>query len=267
MPQDVIDRVHTLARRAAANIALTFGDRYGQIIPDEEDDDDDDDEDYTPPDEESHDGDDANSYNTDDDYPFDEADDQPDPDPADAAGVMGYFPENNGTNKVAEPGNADNVDANEQNDNDNEADEPGNIDGNDNDVENIDGNDNNVENENNNPVDTPAVEPDPNASSESDDETYEPPEEGSESGESNETEDHDTDRVMEQLYGPRSSAHGLRPRKPRNYEHLHTTAGEPSRNASGLLNEPYGIDPASVRQHQWITITCSPPWPILRRRR
>jgi hypothetical protein len=47
MPNDVIDRVHVLARRTAANVALIFADRYGVIIPDP-DDDDDDDEDYVP---------------------------------------------------------------------------------------------------------------------------------------------------------------------------------------------------------------------------
>jgi len=40
MPQDVVDRVHTLARRAAANVALTFADRCGEIIPDDDDEDD-----------------------------------------------------------------------------------------------------------------------------------------------------------------------------------------------------------------------------------
>jgi hypothetical protein len=102
MPQDVIDRVHTLARRAAANVALTFGNGYGEPIPDD-DDDDNDDEDYLPPDEASHDGDDSNaddSSGTDVDYPFDDGDDSPDENPADVAGVMGYLPEgaNNGPN-------------------------------------------------------------------------------------------------------------------------------------------------------------------------
>lgn len=78
MPQDVIDHVHTLARRAAANIALTFGHRFGDIIPD--DDDDDDDADYVP-------GNETDNY--DDEYPFDEGDDPPDEDPDDIAGVMG----------------------------------------------------------------------------------------------------------------------------------------------------------------------------------
>ena len=68
IPQDVIDRVHNMARRAAANIALTFGDRFGEIIPDD-DDDDDDDGDYIPGDEDADDDD--------DEYPFDEDNDTP----------------------------------------------------------------------------------------------------------------------------------------------------------------------------------------------
>ena len=99
MPQDVIVRIHTLARRAAANVALTFGNGYGEPIPD--DDDDDNDDDYLPPDDASHDGDDSNDYNsgTDSDYPFDDGDDSAD-EPDDVAGVMGYLPEgaNNGPN-------------------------------------------------------------------------------------------------------------------------------------------------------------------------
>ena len=42
MPQDVIDRVHVLARRSGANAGLEFWDRHNQIIEDEEDEDDDD---------------------------------------------------------------------------------------------------------------------------------------------------------------------------------------------------------------------------------
>jgi hypothetical protein len=84
MPQDVIDRVHTHARRAAADIALTFADRIGQIIPDD-DDDDDNDEDYVPGAADANDADDD-----DNDYPFDEDDDAPND--ADIAGVEGYYP-------------------------------------------------------------------------------------------------------------------------------------------------------------------------------
>ncbi len=41
MPQDVIARVHTLAQRATANIALTFVGRFGDVIPDNDDNNDD----------------------------------------------------------------------------------------------------------------------------------------------------------------------------------------------------------------------------------
>jgi hypothetical protein len=67
MPQEVIDRVHVLARRSHA--ALTFADRDGIVIPDE-DDDDDNDGDYEPdePDPESEDeGTDASDDDNDDD--------------------------------------------------------------------------------------------------------------------------------------------------------------------------------------------------------
>jgi hypothetical protein len=69
MPNDVIDRVHVLARRTAANVALIFADRYGEVIPDFDDDDDIDDEDYTPPDNDDADDDDdpADNYPWDDD--------------------------------------------------------------------------------------------------------------------------------------------------------------------------------------------------------
>jgi hypothetical protein len=49
MPNDVIDRVHILARCTAANVALVFAGRHVKLIPDY-DDDDPNDEDYTPPD-------------------------------------------------------------------------------------------------------------------------------------------------------------------------------------------------------------------------
>ena len=32
-----------------------------------------------------------------------------------------------------------------------------------------------------------------------------------------------TDEIMDRLYGPRNTSHGLRPRKPRDYGHLHAT--------------------------------------------
>jgi hypothetical protein len=117
-----------------------------------------------------------------------------------------------------------------------------------------DGNENGNKNENNIPNDAPVMEPEPTIATESDEDTYEPEEE-SESEESNyETKDPDADEVMDQLYGPRSSTHGLRPRKPRNYEHLHATSGE-TRNESGILNTPYGIEPTAPRDYEHMFAT------------
>ena len=87
MPQDVVDRVHTLARRAAANVALTFADRFGEVIPDDDDADDADDADYIP-------GADDGGADDDDDYPFDEDDDDAPDDPGHIAGVEGHYPPN-----------------------------------------------------------------------------------------------------------------------------------------------------------------------------
>jgi hypothetical protein len=98
MPQDVIARVHTLARRATANIALTFADRFGDIIPDNDDDAVHDD-DYVPGADDSDDDDDDND---DDDYPFDYDDDAPD-DPDHIAGVEGYYPPNANPHVNPEP--------------------------------------------------------------------------------------------------------------------------------------------------------------------
>jgi hypothetical protein len=252
MPQDVIDRVHTLARRAAANVALTFGNGYGEPIPDD-DDDDNDDEDYLPPDEASHDGDDSNaddSSGTDVDYPFDDGDDSPDENPADVAGVMGYLPEgaNNGPNIA--PHQNGNENENDGNENENNGE-------NENENENNGGNEmneNNAENEN---VPGPAVEPEPvtatdtDGGSDEDDATHD----------TNEVEDPSTDEVMDQLYGKRSTAHTLRPRKPRDYEHLHTTIDEYVRKTYipntpyGIPNTPYGIDPVAPIDYNHMSAT------------
>jgi hypothetical protein len=50
MPADVIDRVHTLARRSGANNGLIFSDRSGIPFQDPDDGDDDDNESYQPDD-------------------------------------------------------------------------------------------------------------------------------------------------------------------------------------------------------------------------
>ena len=123
MPNDVIDRVHVLARRAAAD--LTFADRDGAVIPNDDDDDNDDiDPDYDPAREE----DGAGGYDTADDT---DADDDADEDNIDAidpdldiAGVYGYGIEEgdnaNGDNPnepmVPEPPGDDQLDEPEPND-------------------------------------------------------------------------------------------------------------------------------------------------------
>jgi hypothetical protein len=84
MPNDVIDRVHKLARRSAANVALLFADRDGNLIPD--DDDDDDDDEYLPG------NDDDDPDNPDDNHPFDGDDDDALDDDEHIAGVAGYYP-------------------------------------------------------------------------------------------------------------------------------------------------------------------------------
>jgi hypothetical protein len=239
LPQDVIDRVHTLARRAAANAALTFGNGYGEPIPDD-DDDDDDDEDYLPPDEASHDGDDSDNNvdnDDDDDYPFDEGDDAPDDDPDDVAGVMGYLPiganyyghnvenENGGENET-EDANAENENANARDDNDanagienaedvNEITEPaGELDPVT--ATDADGDDNNENEATHAPFGESEADPDPDIEEEVED---------------------TVDEIMDRLYGPRNTSHGLRPRKPREYDHLHTTI-EDTWTESGLMNTP-----------------------------
>jgi hypothetical protein len=53
MPAEVIDHVHTLARRSGADIGITFADRLGNVLIDP-DDDDSDDESYNPDDDTPH---------------------------------------------------------------------------------------------------------------------------------------------------------------------------------------------------------------------
>ena len=207
MPQDVIARVHTLARRAAANVALTFADRLGDIIPD-----DDDDDDYVPPGAEDYD-------NDDDEYPFDDDDDAPD-DPVHIAGVEGYYPPNAHLPIEALAIEADEAEPETESENeavteaepepehlneppmhtnrdDDEEEEPGDFDPADDDGE-----------ENINDI---ATAPD----------IAEPIIEDAVGGDA--PPDEDIETAMDQQYGERTAAYNLRPRKPRDYGHMHTT--------------------------------------------
>jgi hypothetical protein len=212
MPQEVITRVHNLARRAAANRALTFQDRHGEIIPNDDDDQDsDEDEDYIPGNEEEDD---------DDEYPFDDNNDDDPPDandPDDIAGVMGYFP------GMDIPHNAANVEHNVAHLAPIEA----------NALPDPENNNNNIENDEPEPVGVPEpVMPEPvtdgndSDDDEDDDATYEP--NGSESDNHEPINERNPDEIMDQLYGARNATHNLRPRKARDYGHMHATV------------EPYG---------------------------
>jgi hypothetical protein len=67
MPAEVIERVHTLARRSGAARGLTFTDQRGNLLPDTDDDADDDDETYQPDDDAEYDDDEL--YENDVDIP------------------------------------------------------------------------------------------------------------------------------------------------------------------------------------------------------
>jgi hypothetical protein len=78
MPEDVIDRVHTIARRQKANPGLVFSDRNDMLTLDDIDDIDDlDDESYSPSEHDNHDTDD-DTYDSDDDDDDDPNDDDDD---------------------------------------------------------------------------------------------------------------------------------------------------------------------------------------------
>jgi hypothetical protein len=181
-----------------ANVALTFADRTGDIIPDY-DDDDDDDADYTP-------DDDDDATDNDDNYPFDDDDDDDPADAAHIAGVEGYYPPNVQPHlpppiaaAINEPANAP-IAANIDN---TPEDDDGAI------IENVE------------PIVAADAE---NQDGEQIAVAIEPQDEpaGTEETE-NENDDDDVAATMDQQYGERTSSYNLRARKPRDYGHLHAT--------------------------------------------
>lgn len=232
MPNDVIDRVHVLARRTAGNVALIFADRHGTIIPDPDDDDDDHDEDYEPPTDNDDDDDDTNNgYPWDDNDDIDEdANDDNDADIANIAGVNDINRYNNNVdNDNNQPAGMDddeqNNDNNEQPDGDigdignNNDEQP------DGDIGNINEPEINVnepeieepqieheteENENENENDNNVVD---NIENEDDDNPIDAIE--------HENEDDNPATHMDRIYGERTGRYDLRARKPRDYSHLH----------------------------------------------
>jgi hypothetical protein len=217
MPQDVIDRVHVLARRSNANRDLTFAWRDGTAIADNADEDDDDDDSDYDPDEPDYDSDaesDAESTHEPDDdeeIPVDGLDlplagvDEDEEQPNEQINVE----------TVEEDEEGDEEDAEEE-----EAEEEGDAEG-----------DAQINDE------IPGVIPReiPGVNGENDD----APEEGHVDGESAGVADEDaTAEDMDSRYGPRSGRHNLRPRhkpsrkycnamrqpmRPQDKSHLHAT--------------------------------------------
>jgi hypothetical protein len=194
MPNEVMDRVRNLARQARANVGLLFTDRAGHPLVNEfdGDDSDSDDESYNP-------DDDADDGDSDDEDPQneEEPDNPPEPDDINIAGVVddnandavpnNDEPDDNDIAGVHAEGNAEMHD--EENDGDENIPHEENNDNEETVVETVDDDDDNQ------PINQPNNQPN-NA------------------------------RLMEAMeakYGPRNSAHTLRPRRPRDYSHLHTT--------------------------------------------
>lgn len=196
MPDDVIDRIRTMARRQKANPGLVFGDRNRMVDPDAHD-----------PDTDSH----AEDYDkTDSDYDPDEDDAaldydiaapaHPDDDDGSNAGVddlvnNDIHNDENHVNEYIANDDDDNID----DDDDGNMDEDGHA----------------LENDDVHPEDA-AAEVENN-----DQHDLEDPEDAAADVEDN--DQHNLEKEMEQRYGPRSERYELRPRKQRNYSHLHTT--------------------------------------------
>jgi hypothetical protein len=203
MPNDVIARVRNLARQARANMGLLFTDRHGNPLITEPDDDDSDDETYHPDDDHTASDDDDETDDDDDDYDDSHRDDDDDNAPH-IAGVNGTNPDN--------IENAENVEA-----------------------ENMDHAANHAENENMDHATNHAEN-----ETEREHENENPDNEGTEIEVTTVDEDHEendpdddndnqpigllaNDNDMDARYGKRNSRHSLRPRRPRDYSHLHTT--------------------------------------------
>ena len=184
MPAEVIDQVHVLARRNNVTNGLFFTDRVGNPIVADDEDDDDDDSSYAPSEAEDDD-------NDDDDDDGDYNDDEPN---VPTAGVYG----NNANN--ADDGTGDD---NNLNDNDNTADD---------DEEGGDG----TVDANNGTADAEDEEGDGNATDGG---------MGDDDDAANREEDQapTVNEQMDQAYGARNSGYDLRPRRPRDYSHMHTT--------------------------------------------
>jgi hypothetical protein len=203
MPQEVLDRVHTLARRSQG--ALTFAWRDGSPIPNDEEDDDMDDEDYVPEDDVS---DDEHNYDEPDEHPGDgggvsvahtDTGAAAGPEPEDAAPGIGGDPTlafGAGENTA----NADTGEAETQEGAGAAADE--------------------TVREEDDPTEVITGEVTEVVTVEDEDE------DNDDVSVAEEDDGDDTDAVMDEKYGPRGRD-GLRPRRERAYNHLNQSARGP----------------------------------------
>jgi hypothetical protein len=231
MPADVIDRVHAIARRSHNAQGLHFLDRTGNAVLDLDDDGDDDDEDYVPPpddndnDSTSSDDDDDDSAGSDGyggpDETFDDDDGAPDDFIHDGAPVLPDAPiagvnEHDDDAPIAgaytdddapiEGVHNDDDDGHIGNDGVHNDDDDGHI-GNDDGIDdNINDDDGHIGNDDG--IDDNADDDDINDLALEEEVEATPPH---------------VAQAMDTKYGARQSEHNLRPRRPRDYSHLHTT--------------------------------------------
>ncbi len=255
MPQEVIDRVHNLARRARANRNLLFADRNGDaLLLDNDDSDDDDDEDYDPADDDDDDDDDDND--NDDMAPIENEHEFVEQilNPAGAGGVPAGVgandygvendapePENEDDNEYGADNDAPESDVDDSADDANDNDEYGA----DNDAPENDYDDSTDDAKDNDEYDADNDAPEndnddsaDDANEATDDDANDPGEipgvnltggydanedPGETTGVAHDYETTEIQQAMDAKYGQRSGERNLRPRKEPNYDHLHTT--------------------------------------------
>lgn len=222
MPNEVVDRVHQLARQQKANMAgLVFGDRAGNVYADNEVEDGDDDDDYDP--DSDDDGDDVDDdFDADDD----EIDDNEDGDEAANGAVLpALFPRDNDHDSDNDDGD----------DNRSEGETSGEVSA-DPDPESEESADSELEHGSEPESDEGGIEletednvliggvEDVVDGDEDDGEAVIPGLLAREGGDSDDEGDDDLSARMDAEYGARSGRHNLRPRKRVTHSHLHANA-------------------------------------------
>jgi hypothetical protein len=213
MPQDVIARVNTITQQQNVNQGLLFFDRNG--LRDDDDlaeDADDDDDTYYPPDDADDEPD--NLYYDNNDEPDDLSFGDAPPFDGHPTGVNDNDDDKQNNDNDDDEQNNDDDEQNEQHNNNNENNNNENEQHNDNN-ENYDNNENNNGNENDIKNDNDNENNDDNENTSDDDDNN--------NDDDDNNDDSDDEQKMNKLYGPRTSAYDLRPRRPRDYGHLHTT--------------------------------------------